>query len=307
MKKIIVISDIHSNHIALRSALDFVDEIKPDGIAFLGDYVTDCPYPQKTMKLLYEYKEKYPCWFVRGNREDYILNHHRNPNDGWCYSSSTGALLYTYENLTEKDLDFFASMPPSCEIDIEGCPIITACHASPADTHEWIKGKNALLDKYTSKLKGDILLCGHTHKAEVCSCNNKTVIFCPSVGQPQDGAESTRITVLCCEDGHHWQYELLQLPFSPELLISEFAESGLIEKSRFFSLGLFKAFYEKTDFALQFVRLAFEKARADGNEVANTLPEKYWRDAALECGLINFANTELEDMFGKNILEEWKL
>ncbi len=80
-----------------------------------------------------------------------------------------------------------------------------------------------------------------------------------------------------------------------------------VEKSRFFSLGLFKAFYEKTDFALQFVRLAFEKARADGNEVANTLPEKYWRDAALECGLINFANTELEDMFGKNILEEWKL
>lgn len=82
MKKIIVIADIHSNYAAFEAAFNIIEKIKPDGVIFLGDYVTDFPYPQRTMKLLYKCKARYNCHFIRGNREDYLLEHRHNPNDG---------------------------------------------------------------------------------------------------------------------------------------------------------------------------------------------------------------------------------
>ncbi|MCH5190434.1 MAG: metallophosphoesterase, partial [Oscillospiraceae bacterium] len=121
-----VISDIHSNYAAFESAFNTIKKINPDGIIFLGDYVTDFPYPQRTMEILYKSKSAYNCWFIRGNREDYLLQHRKNSNDGWCHSSSVGSFLYTYENLTEDDLVFFSNMPICQDIKIDGASIITA-------------------------------------------------------------------------------------------------------------------------------------------------------------------------------------
>lgn len=71
--KIAVIGDIHSNHIALEKCISHALERKADEFLFLGDYISDCPYPQRTMKVIYEMDRKYNCRFIRGNREDYIF------------------------------------------------------------------------------------------------------------------------------------------------------------------------------------------------------------------------------------------
>ncbi|MEA4831159.1 MAG: metallophosphoesterase [Oscillospiraceae bacterium] len=282
--KLIVIADIHSNHIALESAIKMIDEINPDGIIFLGDYVTDCPYPQKTMKLLYLCIENYQCWFIRGNREDYLLNHQKNPNDGWCYSSSVGSLLYTYENLTKDDLRFFADMPLCRDIEINGSPVITACHSSPASTTEWIKDKPELLDKYIGEIKGDILLCGHTHRIGLYRNHDKTVLFCPSFGLPQDMNSDARFTVLELMDGK-WSYKMLSIEIDIERLISEFEESGLSNKAPVWSRTIIKLLIEKRDAPMQCVSLAWDKAKADNYSGGTILPEAYWNEAAKELGI----------------------
>ena len=38
-----------------------------------------------------------------------MLNHRNHPEERWTYSSASGNLLYTYENLTAEDLDFTKS------------------------------------------------------------------------------------------------------------------------------------------------------------------------------------------------------
>lgn len=81
--KIAVLSDIHSNYPAFAACVDYALEKEINNFLFLGDYVSDCAYPQKTMNLLYELKKKYCCWFIRGNREEYLLNHRDFGNDGW--------------------------------------------------------------------------------------------------------------------------------------------------------------------------------------------------------------------------------
>ena len=117
--RIAAMGDIHSNHIALEACMRWVYQNDIDGIAFLGDYVSDCPYPQKTMQILRNIPPAYKTWFVRGNREDYMLEHRRNLTEGWDYNSQSGSLLYTFENLTGGDLRFFEDMPIGMEIKLD--------------------------------------------------------------------------------------------------------------------------------------------------------------------------------------------
>lgn len=109
--KIAVIGDIHSNYVGLERCIEHALKQNPDEFLFLGDYISDCPYPQKTMKIVYEMDRDYKCRFIRGNREDYMLNHRKNSGERWTYSSASGSLLYTYENLTERDFQFFEALP----------------------------------------------------------------------------------------------------------------------------------------------------------------------------------------------------
>ena len=52
MKKLALISDVHGNYKALEAFLEYIEVHPVDGIICLGDYVTDSPYPERTMELL---------------------------------------------------------------------------------------------------------------------------------------------------------------------------------------------------------------------------------------------------------------
>ena len=110
--KIGVISDIHSNIIAFKECVKYLEKEGCDEYLFLGDYVSDTPYARETLDYLYEFMNSHTCLFLRGNREEYMLDQRKALKDGmdekkWSYNSASGNLLFTYEQLTEKDLDFF--------------------------------------------------------------------------------------------------------------------------------------------------------------------------------------------------------
>lgn len=69
MMKIAVLSDIHGNYVALQECIKYVLDRGIDIFVFLGDYVGELAYPQKTMDILFHLKEKYNCFFIiRKNR-----------------------------------------------------------------------------------------------------------------------------------------------------------------------------------------------------------------------------------------------
>ena len=75
---IAVLSDIHSNHSAFQACFDYAVGKGITNFVLLGDYITDAPYPQKTMELIYVIRKYFNCWMVRGNREEYLLNYVKN-------------------------------------------------------------------------------------------------------------------------------------------------------------------------------------------------------------------------------------
>lgn len=287
MKRLIVIADVHSNYMALKSAVNTIDKIKPDGIIFLGDYVTDFPYTQRTMKLIYDLKNRYKCWFIKGNREEYLLEHRQNLNDGWCKSSSVGSLLYTYENLTEKDLNFFDSLPICREIKIDDTPLITICHGSPYNTKDNLLTDTALLKKCLSNMKSNILLCGHTHKRKIISDGNKKIILCSSLGLPQNNEKYGHTEMLMLSlDENIWQEEFIDIEFDADTLIDDYRKSELPEYAPVFSECIIKSLKTNRDIAYECVVSAWNYAKDDNYKGGKILPEKYWNKAAKELKII---------------------
>ena len=280
--KIAVLSDIHSNHIALRTCLDYALNRGINHYLLLGDYAGDCPYPQQTMEILYELIEKYECWFIRGNREEYMLDYRARGEDGWYYSSSCGCLQYTYENLTKRDLDFFAKLDNKGKLELEGLPPFEFCHGSLESSRELLhKGKENTV-KVLQRLETNLLLCGHTHEQGTFEYENKKIVNPGSVGVPFSYNGNTQFAILH-SDGEAWQEEYIQLVYDLESVLEEYKLCGLDWKAPMWTVltkEYLKTGIDKTSIGL--IR-AMELCRKETGE-ANwpDIPEKYWEEAVLE-------------------------
>ncbi|MBR4959929.1 MAG: metallophosphoesterase [Clostridia bacterium] len=137
----VIISDIHGNWAALEAVRDMLPSLLPDGVLFLGDYVTDGSDPQRVLRNLREIQEEYPCSLILGNREEYFLKNRYHPDPSWQPCSHTGSLWYTARHLTEKDLDWFATLPVSKVIHpAEGMDFMI-CHGSPLSACDSMLGR----------------------------------------------------------------------------------------------------------------------------------------------------------------------
>ena len=122
--KVAVLSDIHSNYYAFKACYEDAVKCGAECFIFLGDYISDLAEPQRTMDLVYEIGSKYPTVCLRGNREGYMLD-----RESFTLGSKSGSLLFTYERLRKKDLEFIRGLKISDTIEIEGVRIEIA-HAA---------------------------------------------------------------------------------------------------------------------------------------------------------------------------------
>lgn len=72
-QKLAVISDIHSNAFALKAALRNIEHQKVDAIICLGDLLTYGCQPEETLELLIQLSERYPCYFIKGNHDEFYF------------------------------------------------------------------------------------------------------------------------------------------------------------------------------------------------------------------------------------------
>lgn len=231
--RIALLADIHSNHRALAACLDRIDKKNIDGIAFLGDYISDFPYPERTIAMLHDISSRYKTWFIRGNREEYMLSY-KSSGDKWSYSSHQGSLLYTYENLTEEDLLFFASMPIAMTVSPEDCADFDISHGSKANSRDLIYPHTDAADRLLSDSKCVLCACAHTHKPFIYNHGGKCLINPGSVGVPTSGSTKAELAVIEY-DGEGFTPALLQVDYDIDAAVKDFYTSGLIDKANVWS------------------------------------------------------------------------
>lgn len=284
--KLALLADIHSNYVALEACLQIIDDNNFDGIVFLGDYISDCPYPQKTINLVKQTMRKFPTWLIRGNREDYLINHHYNKNDGWHYCSNSGSLLYTYENITFEDVEFFETMPIAINVSIDGCVPFTVCHGSPKNTREHLLPNKENSDAYLKILDTNYLFCAHTHKPFKYQLHEKQLINCASVGAPTNGQIKAQFISAEYIDGV-WNDSLISVPYNVEKIIAAFEESEIYNKGFIWSKAMVKLLQTGDDYSLWCIEKAVSIAQANDKDInVYDLPEKCWEQAAKELKII---------------------
>ncbi len=226
-KKLAVLSDIHGNYIALKRCVDYALERGINTFVFLGDYVGDLAYPQKTMTMLYDLAEYYKCYFIKGNKENYWLHYRKVGEQGWREEdSTTGTLLYTYHNLTDRDLQFFSTLNHVQAIEFKGFPILTACHGSPEKVNGALLPNDAKSLAIIEKDANEYILCGHTHIQQKIQQGMKVALNPGSVGMPLESDGLAQFIILCGENGA-WQEEFVSLEYNVSEVIADLKEARL--------------------------------------------------------------------------------
>ncbi|WMJ23193.1 metallophosphoesterase [Paludicola sp. MB14-C6] len=278
--KLALLADIHGNYMALEACLNYIEQNNFDGIIFLGDYITDCPYPQKTISLLKNAMKVHQCWFIRGNREEYMINHHKNSNDNWCYSSQTGSLLYTYENLSNDDITFFENMPIFNTINFKSCKHIVICHGSPTSIREMLLEGEENSNNCLETLEADYLFCGHTHDPFKYKYKGKILTNCGSVGLPTNNQINSQFTAIEFMS-NKWKIDLILVPYNIDSLVNDFEESGIYDKGFWWSKSIVKTLQTGVNYSM----LCIQKANELAGQRNERLSEKHWEMAAKELYL----------------------
>lgn len=276
MKKIALISDIHSNYKALEAFLSFLDHHPVDGIICLGDYVTDGPYPGRTLTLLRKMQERWPCYLIRGNREDYLLQNLDN-HQGWRPSSSTGTLLYTLNLLTGEEMTFLGSLPSEREVRIEGCPDLYICHGVPGRVRGNVMTEPDLREQVLKELPGRYLLGGHSHNQELYRQGEKNYINPGSLGMAIDGVGRRAQFAMLTGDDRGWQTEFFSISYDVEGYLKDFKESGVEEMGMTLNKAVQKSLVTGINYFFKCVVAVTEEAKSKGFSDFGQVPETFWR------------------------------
>ena len=269
-----VFSDIHSNYHALKACFDDAIKGGADSFIFLGDYVSDLAEPQKTMDLVYEIQANYPTVCLRGNREGYMLDC-ESGFGSFARGSKSGSLLFTYEHLRKKDLEFIRGLKISDTIEIEGVRIEIA-HAAMNNDRFYFDSNDGHTADIFPQMKCDYLLTGHSHKQYIQRNAGKTIINPGSVGIPQDGTRNPKYALLDIVNGSI-SCRFREVPYDMTDAIHSQFTSGLVDYARYWAIGILYDIITGEEWVLRLLETV-EKTGDFHNE-------ETWRSAAVELGM----------------------
>lgn len=273
--KVAVISDVHGNYKALEAFLAYVEKHPIDAIIGLGDYITDSPYPERTLSMVYEMEKRYPCYLLRGNREEYLLDNRRQ-NQGWHISSPNGSLYYTSQRVTDRDLDWMENMSSEMVLELEDCPTLTLCHGAPGVIRGNFEFDRPLKEQSMEQLQTRYLLGGHTHHQELDRLYGKTYLNPGSLGLPIDEQGCHAQFAVMEGNSRSWEIELLTIDYDVEGFLKDFRESGIEQYGLYLTRAVEKTLVTGHNY---FYYSACEACKISHKALPDT-SEEVWRQVA---------------------------
>ena len=272
--KVAVLSDIHSNYYAFKACYEDAIKSGAEMFIFLGDYVSDLSEPRRTMDLVYEIGSKYPTVCLRGNREGYMLDC-EDGRSKFTRGSKSGSLLFTYEHLRKKDLEFIRGLKISDTIEIEGVRIEIA-HAAMDNDRFYFDSNDGRTADIFPQMKCNYLLTGHRHKQYIQQKAGKTIINPGSVGIPQDGTRNPQYALLDVLGGTV-SCQFREVPYDMTDAIHAQFVSGLVDCAKYWAIGILYDIITGEECVLKLLG-AVEKT-------GDFADEEIWKSAAMELGM----------------------
>ena len=271
---IAVLSDIHSNYHAFKACYEDALKQGAERFVFLGDYVSDLAMPREVLDLVYEIGSKYPTVCLRGNREKYMLDC-ADGSASFARGSKSGSLLYTYEQLRQKDLEFFRQLKISDTVELGGVTIEIA-HAAMDNDRYYFDSRDGRAAQIFPKMKYNYLLTGHCHKQYALRQDGKTILNPGSVGVPHGGTRAAKFALLDISDGN-LDYKLWEVPYDIAASIRSQFSSGLVSCAGFWAIGILHDLITGQERTMELL--------ANVEQMGDPLDETAWDQAATKLGM----------------------
>ena len=213
-----LISDVHSNIVALKAVLEELDELEVKIILHAGDIVRYNPYPDETIDLFKKKKivsilGNHDRAFITGDTSDF------NP-----YAAA--AMEWTRNAASQDSLNYILRLKDTVTIVVNGERIVLF-HKSPNNFQEYICPGDVTPD-LLSNINGDVLVLGHTHIPFIMDYGTRGLVVNPgSVGQPRDGNPDASFAVL---DTVTRKIEHKRTKYDVEKVIQDMLEAHLPEE-----------------------------------------------------------------------------
>ncbi|SEF64772.1 phosphoesterase, MJ0936 family [Caloramator fervidus] len=225
--KIGVISDVHSNILALEAVFQDIQKRKVDLIVCTGDLVGYGPYPNEVV----EFIRKNNILTVMGNYDD-AVGYERmicgcdypDPKD---MENAAISLNFTIETLKEENKKFLRQLPYEMILKFEEKSIMFV-HGSPRRLNEYLKENSKEAQEVMEDFKYDILVCGHTHIPYVKRYGEKLLVNSGSIGKPKTGSPYANYVIL--NISQEVDVEICSVNYDYEVVAKEILKNGLPEK-----------------------------------------------------------------------------
>lgn len=185
--KYAVISDIHSNHIALEAVLEEIADKQIERVICLGDLVGYHTYPNEVIDLLIKFKVN--C--IMGNHDLKYLNDE-------VPKSIIGK--YMKNVISAENREYISRLPLSHSFDLGDYKILCV-HGSPNDISEYMYEGEINTEEIMKVLESDVLISGHTHYPVIKQFGSKYYMNPGSIGKPKIGRIESSYLIIELRDG----------------------------------------------------------------------------------------------------------
>ena len=205
--KLVILSDIHGNHDALRALPEEYDELW-----VLGDLVNYGPQPGEVVAEVMERASL----VVRGNHDHAVACDDDSRWSARYRAMAEATRRHSSSVLSDAQKAYLRGLPLHARAE-RGGVVFHLTHAMPADP---LYGRHpADAEGWAAELKAlpaDVLLVGHTHVPFLRRVGGKTVLNPGSLGQPRTGAPLANYAVW--QDG---RFELKSFRYPVETTVEK--------------------------------------------------------------------------------------
>ncbi len=212
-----LISDVHSNAVALEAILSAFEGMGVRKILHAGDIIGYNPYPNETIALFREHK----IISIIGNHDRALITD--DASDFNPYAAE--ALVWTKRAISHENLEYLMKLTNRESLIIDKRRIVLI-HGSPRDVDEYIYPENVSAH-FLAITKADILVLGHTHVQFKKKYSLGTVLNPGSVGQPRDENPNAAFAVYDTSTG---EVRLQRACYDIERVIEDMQNAHLPEK-----------------------------------------------------------------------------
>jgi predicted phosphodiesterase len=195
MTRVIVLSDVHGNAIALAAVRKAIRTEKPDLVAVAGDLALNGPDPAGTVDLLRE-MEADGAAIINGNTDvavadfDYTAAMAVSPGmSDTVPDVFRAAAEWAHDELGDDRIAWLRRLPSERRLHADDGTMILICHASPGSQTAGFGQQldpNVVIER-AGRTDARIIVCGHTHIPEVRDLGWKLIVNDGSAGYTFDG------------------------------------------------------------------------------------------------------------------------